>query len=301
MLYLFQTLTIVSCSFASALMLAGYVIKRDTVYLWISAIWGFLTVSISSPLLQHYGLSPSEYTDMYFNQFYFLADFIGLFGIVLALSFLILYELNQSKGGMTKKIVIISTVLIFIFGIILVIYRRFSFTYLFQLTIVVQVLYSLIHIKKIPSVLVRKYVKYVTSPLVWFLIFSGITFSIISSGAADLAVKNTIQELSGYILLLNTLFFSLVSIFFSLFCFLPSFSNDKNTGGFILTKSERNPLSRREEEIFPMILAGKTNEEIAQDLYVAVTTVKSHVKNILKKYDVKTKKDLIAKMQNDED
>ncbi|RAZ24636.1 hypothetical protein DK853_50395, partial [Klebsiella oxytoca] len=42
-------------------------------------------------------------------------------------------------------------------------------------------------------------------------------------------------------------------------------------------------LTRRETEITQLILQGKTNAEIAEELFISETTVKKHVSNIFEK------------------
>lgn len=42
-------------------------------------------------------------------------------------------------------------------------------------------------------------------------------------------------------------------------------------------------LTRREREVFEMIAAGRSNPEIAQDLFLSEATVKTHVGHILSK------------------
>jgi DNA-binding CsgD family transcriptional regulator len=44
-----------------------------------------------------------------------------------------------------------------------------------------------------------------------------------------------------------------------------------------------DPLSEREVEVLTLLASGRTNAEIASDLFVAVGTVKSHVNNIYRK------------------
>jgi DNA-binding CsgD family transcriptional regulator len=46
-----------------------------------------------------------------------------------------------------------------------------------------------------------------------------------------------------------------------------------------------DPLSERELEVLTLLASGRTNAEIAKDLFVAVGTVKSHVNNIYRKLD----------------
>jgi NarL family two-component system response regulator LiaR len=47
-----------------------------------------------------------------------------------------------------------------------------------------------------------------------------------------------------------------------------------------------NQLTDREKEILLLIAEGKTNQEIADELYIALKTVKVHVSNILSKLEV---------------
>jgi len=47
-----------------------------------------------------------------------------------------------------------------------------------------------------------------------------------------------------------------------------------------------NPLTHREQEILSLLAAGKTNQEIAQVLYIAPGTVRVHIHAILQKLEV---------------
>ena len=54
-------------------------------------------------------------------------------------------------------------------------------------------------------------------------------------------------------------------------------------------------LSARELEVLSLIAAGKSNEEIAQQLYLALNTVKRHASNIYDKLEVKKRTEAVAK------
>ncbi|HIF9207155.1 TPA: response regulator transcription factor [Photobacterium damselae] len=56
-------------------------------------------------------------------------------------------------------------------------------------------------------------------------------------------------------------------------------------------------LTRREKQILGLLTEGKTNIEIAETLFVAETTVKSHIYNLYKKIDVKCRKEAIYKVK----
>ncbi len=58
-------------------------------------------------------------------------------------------------------------------------------------------------------------------------------------------------------------------------------------------KSVVPALTRREKEILTLIADGLTNKEIAENLCIEVSTVDSHRKNMLAKYDVKNSSALI--------
>ncbi|MDZ8053949.1 MAG: response regulator [Aulosira sp. ZfuVER01] len=47
-----------------------------------------------------------------------------------------------------------------------------------------------------------------------------------------------------------------------------------------------NPLTQREQEILSLLAAGKTNQEIAHELYIAPGTVRVHIHAILQKLEV---------------
>ena len=47
------------------------------------------------------------------------------------------------------------------------------------------------------------------------------------------------------------------------------------------------PLSGREREVLALVGAGRSNAEIAHELYISLATVKSHVRHILAKLDLR--------------
>jgi len=55
-------------------------------------------------------------------------------------------------------------------------------------------------------------------------------------------------------------------------------------------------LTIREDEVLQLILLGKHNREIADDLYISENTVKTHIRNILSKYNVSSRVELISKL-----
>lgn len=50
---------------------------------------------------------------------------------------------------------------------------------------------------------------------------------------------------------------------------------------------DRSQLSQREMEVLKLIVSGKSNQEIANTLQIAVSTAKTHVRKILETLDAK--------------
>jgi LuxR family maltose regulon positive regulatory protein len=57
------------------------------------------------------------------------------------------------------------------------------------------------------------------------------------------------------------------------------------------------PLTERELEVLRLIAAGLSNREIAQQLFVAVSTVKSHINHIFGKLEAKSRTQAVARAQ----
>lgn len=57
-------------------------------------------------------------------------------------------------------------------------------------------------------------------------------------------------------------------------------------------------LSRQEKNIQGLILQGKSNKEIANELFISLSTVKTHITNIYSKLHVSSREELLQKMRN---
>lgn len=55
------------------------------------------------------------------------------------------------------------------------------------------------------------------------------------------------------------------------------------------------PLSEREIEVLSLLASGRTNSEVARDLFVSVGTVKSHTGNIYRKLEAKNRAEALAR------
>ncbi len=59
-----------------------------------------------------------------------------------------------------------------------------------------------------------------------------------------------------------------------------------------------DPLSERELEVLSLLASGRTNSEVARDLFVSVGTVKSHTGNIYRKLDAKNRVEALARARD---
>ena len=58
------------------------------------------------------------------------------------------------------------------------------------------------------------------------------------------------------------------------------------------------PLSERELEVLTLLASGRSNKEIARDLFVAVGTVKTHTNNIYRKLGAKNRAEALARARS---
>ncbi|CAL2111662.1 Response regulator transcription factor [Tenacibaculum sp. 190130A14a] len=72
-----------------------------------------------------------------------------------------------------------------------------------------------------------------------------------------------------------------------------NFMNDYIQENVTIGKSEKVTLSNREKEILQLIANGKTSKEIADELFIAKTTVDTHRKNMIRKLNLSGGNELI--------
>lgn len=69
-----------------------------------------------------------------------------------------------------------------------------------------------------------------------------------------------------------------------------SFNNDdKSNNVKIIQENKLNSLTEREKDVLLLVAKGKTNKEIAENLFVSLTTVKSYLYSIYKKLEIKNR------------
>ncbi|NJN40932.1 MAG: helix-turn-helix transcriptional regulator [Flammeovirgaceae bacterium] len=59
-----------------------------------------------------------------------------------------------------------------------------------------------------------------------------------------------------------------------------------------------NGLTERQREVYDLIILGKSNKEIMTELFVAQSTLKSHINQIYRKLDIKSRRELKSKIKN---
>jgi DNA-binding NarL/FixJ family response regulator len=62
----------------------------------------------------------------------------------------------------------------------------------------------------------------------------------------------------------------------------------------VMLKGYPNGLSQREVEVLRLITMGKTNRDIAEDLFISLNTVANHVRNILTKTNASNRAEAAA-------
>lgn len=72
-----------------------------------------------------------------------------------------------------------------------------------------------------------------------------------------------------------------------------NFMNDYIQDNVKVGKSDQVVLSNREKEILHLIANGKTSKEIAEELFIAKTTVDTHRKNMIRKLELRSGNELI--------
>jgi DNA-binding CsgD family transcriptional regulator len=59
-----------------------------------------------------------------------------------------------------------------------------------------------------------------------------------------------------------------------------------------------NGLTERQRKVFDLIVSGKTNKEIMAELFIEQSTLKSHINEIYRKLDIKSRSELKSKLKH---
>ena len=108
----------------------------------------------------------------------------------------------------------------------------------------------------------------------------------LSSGASGYILKGKTDILKAVDTVLKGTFFIDLDIAQSAFSKIPLL-NTNNLDNLYKYKELKQSLTERELEVLKLITEGKTNSQIAHDIYVSTNTAKAHVGSILEKFGVK--------------
>ncbi|RLD46212.1 MAG: hypothetical protein DRI86_03725 [Bacteroidetes bacterium] len=64
------------------------------------------------------------------------------------------------------------------------------------------------------------------------------------------------------------------------------------------TDDKRELLSRRQQQVYDLIIANKSNKEICEELFIEMSTLKTHINNLYKILEVKNRKELKKEHKN---
>ena len=141
--------------------------------------------------------------------------------------------------------------------------------------------------------------KYHKSLLVVAIILSSIAISIRGS---DGDVKLVLHNYPALITLLITASLFLVAIYFRInekkFLSLSSQIKDLSKDKSAELSTLIDDLTERQREVYDLIISGKTNKEIITELFIEQSTLKTHINQIYKKLNIKSRRELKSKINN---
>jgi DNA-binding NarL/FixJ family response regulator len=65
----------------------------------------------------------------------------------------------------------------------------------------------------------------------------------------------------------------------------------------VINKIANQPLSKTEQQIMKLLIKGYTNQQMADECFVSINTIKTHIANIFLKFDVHSKMQLMQKLR----
>ncbi len=144
--------------------------------------------------------------------------------------------------------------------------------------------------------ILTKYHKYL---LLVAIILSSIAISIRGS---DGDVKLVLHNYPVIITLLITTSLFLVAIYFQInekkFLSLSSQIKDLSKDKSAELSTLIDELTERQREVYDLIISGKTNKEIITELFIEQSTLKTHINQIYKKLNIKSRRELKSKINN---
>lgn len=120
--------------------------------------------------------------------------------------------------------------------------------------------------------------------MVWVAAF-GLMYSRIMEGLMVLFEDKLIEHYTLLVVII-TIFLSLVIVLYLLLYFQ---SNKMSENDAVKNIAVKYKLGTQEEKVFNLLIQGMSNQEIADELFVSVNTIRNHIANIYKKTGMKKK------------
>ncbi|MBK7009763.1 MAG: helix-turn-helix transcriptional regulator [Saprospiraceae bacterium] len=124
----------------------------------------------------------------------------------------------------------------------------------------------------------------------------------ISIRGSDGKIKLVLHNYPGLLFLMVVVSTFLISLYFkitsrrisSLSIQIREQSKIKSDGN----NAQIDELSGRQKEVYDLIISGKTNKEIINELFIEQSTLKSHINQIYKKLNIKSRRELKSKLKH---
>ena len=120
--------------------------------------------------------------------------------------------------------------------------------------------------------------------MVWVSAF-GLMYSRIMEGIMVLFERKLMENYTIMIIVITALLSLVIVLYFLLY-----FQNSKmSENDAIKSISVKYKLGTQEEKVLNLLIQGKSNQEIADELFISVNTIRNHIANIYKKTVMKKK------------
>ena len=146
--------------------------------------------------------------------------------------------------------------------------------------------------------LVRVWKTKIRTFIIGFLIFASVGYaeSIFSFFRFFGATTRTLQPDRGF--LYSSVPYALYGVFLIVYFLRYPTSTPLANDGIPAEFLSKYGITEREREIIVKVMQGKSNEDIARELFISLATVKTHLYNIYKKVGIDSRYDLIARVHS---
>ena len=253
---------------------------KETILLTVS----FLLMIISLTLPEF--IAPGNHSHLIIQKTISIAAIIFL---AFSIAVNIHRERILSRRNARNKITLVAAIICALAAMYLVSGEMFLEAYILSgILLSISVIYSMIIILRKPPSVILKYRDKTEKKTAWFVLFAmAVSTSIyfIYSKSELLAI---IEQIGAYILSVICIVLTLSKLPGDIKR-LMEFSKPKSID---VNRLKQYNISPREQEVLVLIIKGKTNKEIAGELFISLPTVKSHVSKIYEKLRVRNRLEL---------